>query len=184
MKSLTYKSTLWITTTAIFIALLVGTQAITASFGQLVTGSLVNLILIVSVMTCGLSSGVVVAIVSPVFATLFNVGPVWGLVPFIIAGNITIILVWHFICKINFSNIYIVRVITIVLAALCKSVVLYFGVVQIAIPMVLKLPEPKASVMSSMFSFPQLFTALIGGALAFAILPVLFKAIPSLRKSN
>jgi len=56
------KRTQWITLTASFTALLIGFQAFTAPLGQFVTGSLVNLVLVVSVMTCGLASGLTVAL--------------------------------------------------------------------------------------------------------------------------
>ena len=55
---------LWITHTAIFIALLIVLQATTAVLGNIIiTGTIVNLLLIVSVMTCGLSSGITVAVI-------------------------------------------------------------------------------------------------------------------------
>ena len=48
------EKTLWITRTAIFVALLVVLQAATAALGNtIITGSVVNMLLVVSVMTCG-----------------------------------------------------------------------------------------------------------------------------------
>ena len=172
------KSVLWITTTAVFIALLIGMQVATAPLGQLVTGSLVNLILIVAVMTGGFTSGLTVAFVSPVFAKLLGVGPLWAIIPFIIAGNVVLILAWHFMGKIKLSNRHIVRFVSLIVAALCKYIVLFVGIVQVAVPLFLNLPEAQRAVVSKMFSFPQLLTALIGGALATAILPVLEKIRP------
>jgi hypothetical protein len=103
------KQILWITRTAIFIALLIVVQIATKPLGQLVTGSLVNLILIVSVITCGLSSGLTVAVISPVIATLVGIGPpFWVLTPFIILGNGTIALIWHFVGNRIFHKKYVV----------------------------------------------------------------------------
>ena len=51
------KKLLWITETAIMLALLVTLQALTKGFGQLVTGSCVNAILAISVLVGGLGSG-------------------------------------------------------------------------------------------------------------------------------
>ena len=63
--------TLWITRTAVFIALLVVLQAATASLGNtIITGSVVNMLLVVSVMTCGMMSGLCVAVISPVIVQL------------------------------------------------------------------------------------------------------------------
>ena len=175
MKS---KSTLWITMTAVFIALLIAVQAGTGFLGQFVTGSLVNLILIVSVMTCGLSSGITVAVISPVFAKLLNIGPAfWTLVPFILIGNIVLVLIWSAVGGINVKNEHIARITALVTAAVCKFAVLYIGVVKIAIPLFMHLNGKQAAAISTMFSFPQLITALIGGILAAIILPLLKKVI-------
>jgi len=170
------KKTLWITTTAIFIAMLIGVQVVTAPFSQFVTGPLVNLILIISVMTLGLASGMAVAVVSPVVAGFIGVGPVWAVVPFIILGNATLVIIWYLICKMRFARTFAVRVTALAVAAICKFLVLYFGVVQIAIPYILHLPEQQAERMSALFSLSQLLTALIGGAVAIVILPVIEKA--------
>ena len=170
-----HKGTLWITMTAVFIALLIVAQVVTAPLSQFVTGSLVNLILIVSVMTCGFSSGLTVALISPLFAKLLGIGPLWTIIPFVMLGNAVLILIWYLIGKMKFTNKHIVRIITLIIAAVCKFLVLYLGIVQLAIPLFLNLPANQAAVISSMFSFPQLITALIGGAIAILILPVVEK---------
>lgn len=62
-----------ITRTAVLIALLVVLQAALMPLNNsLITGSIVNLLLIISVMTCGLSSGLCVAAVSPGGCTAFR----------------------------------------------------------------------------------------------------------------
>ena len=64
------EKTLWMTRTGAFIALLVVLQAATAPLGNtLVTGTLVNGLLAVSVMTCGVMSGAAVAVISPIWGT-------------------------------------------------------------------------------------------------------------------
>jgi len=181
------KGALWITSTAIFIALIVVGQLATTSFGNtLITGSWVNLMLIMAVMTCGFSSGAIVALTSPIFAKLLGIGPLWELIPFIMLGNVILILVWYMIGKMKFSNEHIVRVITLTIAAACKCLTLYLGIVKLAIPFLLNLPDPQVTKISAMFSIPQLFTALIGGALAVAILPVVskFAPFPANKKTN
>ncbi len=172
------KTVLWITRTAIFLALLIAFQFITAPLGTtLVTGSLVNLMLIVSVMTCGLPSGLTVAVISPVLAKLLGVGPLWEIIPFIILGNITISLLWHLIGNRKIVNTYVPLVIAAIVAGTAKFAVLYFSIVQIAIPFLLNLPEQQAAVISGMFSVSQLFTALIGGTVAIIVIPPLRKVI-------
>lgn len=167
----------WITTTAVFVALLIAVQAATAPAGQFVTGSLVNLILILSVMTCGLGSGLTVACLSPVFARLFGIGmPFWTIVLCIMAGNMVLVILWYSLARAKIVNSYVSRVVALVAAAVCKFLVLYFGVVKIALPL-LNPPAKQAAAISAVFSYPQLVTALIGGALAFAALPLIERAL-------
>ena len=170
---------LWITRTAIFIALLIVLQASTAMLGNtLITGACVNLMLIMSVMTCGLGSGLTVAAISPVMAKLIGIGPLWSLIPFMLAGNITLVLLWHFIGhrKIG-KNQYVAYITALVVAAISKFLVLYFSIVRIAVPLLLDLPEPQAKVISNMFSIHQLITASLGGVIAIVLFPRLKKAI-------
>lgn len=172
------KNTLWVTQTAVLAALLIVMQAATAALGNtIVTGSIVNLILIISVMIAGLSSGLTVAVISPIFAKFLGIGPLWPLIPFIIAGNIVLVLIWHFLGKRTFGKPIVVYIITLIAAAAGKFLMLYIGIVRVAVPYLLNLPEPQAATISGMFSVPQLFTALIGGAIAAAILPLLKKAV-------
>lgn len=174
---------LWITRTAILIALLIVLQAVTASFGNtIITGSAVNLMLIVSVMTCGLSCGLSVAVISPFVAKFFGIGPLWSLIPFIAAGNIVLVLLWHFIGNQNIGRKYTAYIAALITAAIGKFSVLYIGIVKIAVPVFLGLPEKQAAVISNMFSIPQVFTALIGGTLAIVIFPTLKKAMGERRE--
>ena len=173
-----HEKTLWITRTAVMIALLIVMQAATAPLGStLVTGSIVNLLLIVAVMIGGLASGLLVAALSPVIAKLMGIGPLWELIPFIAVGNMVLVLLWHIIGNRNLKNKLAAPIIALVTAAVAKFAVLYLGIVVIAIPLLLNLPEKQAVVISSMFSYPQLITATIGGVLALTILPVLKKAL-------
>jgi hypothetical protein len=174
------KYTLWITTTAVFVALIISVQAVTASFSQFVTGPLVNMILIVAVMTYGLPSGLTVAALSPVCAKLIGIGPLWQIVPFLMLGNAALAFAWHIIGKMKFAKKYAVRVTALAAAAAIKFLVLYLGIVRLALPFLLDLPEAQTATVAGMFSIPQLFTALAGGALAIAVLPVVEKARSSL----
>lgn len=168
---------LWITRTAISIALLLVLQATAAPLGNIIVGSIVNLILIVSVMICGLVSGIAVAVISPVMAKFFGIGPFFSLIPFIAAGNIILVFLWHFIGSRHTSSKYTAYIIAMVSAAVAKFLVLYIGIVKIALPLFLRLPEQQACVISNMFSVPQLITALTGGILALIMLPTLNKAL-------
>ncbi|MCK4260146.1 MAG: hypothetical protein KAX49_14300 [Halanaerobiales bacterium] len=172
------KKVVWITRTAALIALLIIMQMVTASFGNtLITGSIVNFILIMSIMTCGLTTGLTVAVISPIFAKFIGIGPLWALIPFIIVGNIVIELIWSFIGNRSFGKKNVSYIIALFVAAVAKFLVLYITIAKVAIPLLLKLPEPKASIISNIFSLPQLFTALIGGSLAVYLIPIIKKAL-------
>ena len=167
------KKTLWITQTAVLTAMLVLLQATTKAGGQLVTGSCVNAVLAVAVLFAGLWSGVTVALTSPFFAFLLGIGP--QLIPIVLAiavGNVAYVLLLHFL----YRKCHLLRAISLPCAALCKFLTLYLLVVEL-LCRVLPLPEKKVATFTAMFSWPQLITALIGGAVALLIVPILRKAL-------
>lgn len=168
----------WITRTAALIALLVAAQAVTAPLGNtIITGTLVNAILIVAVLSCGLGAGACVAVISPIMAKLSGIGPLWSLIPFIALGNLTLVSVWLLAGKwCRGSKKYMEQAAVLVFAAAAKFLVLYLGIVKLAVPVILGLPEPQATVISGTFSLPQLVTALLGGVLALPVTQVLKKA--------
>jgi len=168
----------WISRTALFISMVIAWQGFSAVFGnQLITGSGVNLILAVTAVASGLSSGLVVAMVSPIMAKFFGIGPLWQIIPFMAAGNAALVLLWHYIGGLKLKNKYAAYIAALVPAAVGKFLVLYFGIVKFAIPFLLDLSEPQAKAVSYTFSFPQLITASVGGVLAIAVLPVITKAV-------
>lgn len=110
-------------------------------------------------------------------AKLIGIGPLWSLIPFIVAGNIALILIWHFIGNRHWGHKHTAQIIALALAATAKFLILYVGIVQTAVPLLLGLHEPQAAVISNMFSIPQLLTALLGGGAALLVLSPLKKAI-------
>jgi len=170
---------LWVTRTAAFIALLLTAQGVSGAFGQYVTGSLVNLILAVSVIAGGLGSGIVVALASPIFAFLLGIGPaLLPIIPFMMLGNLSLVLVWHWIGSRRLPKKPLLRYyIAAVGSAVIKPLVLYLGIVRLAIPIFLNVSEQQAAVLSTTFSLPQVVTAAIGGLVAANILPLLKKVV-------
>ena len=167
---------LWITQTAVFIALLIMVQVTTSSFGNtLVTGSCVNCLLIISAVACGPRTGLWVAVLSPAAARLLGIGPLWSLIPLIILGNIVLVLIWNQCLKGYGLKDRKRCVIALIAAVAAKFLVLYVGIVKIVLPVFLHLPEKQGAVISHLFSIPQLATALIGGGMALMVLPVLMK---------
>ncbi len=170
------KKTLWIAETAVMIALLVALQGLTKPAGQFVTGSCVNLILGVSTLVGGLWCGLTVALLSPFFAFLFGIGPALiQIVPAIAVGNIVLVLVLWLICR-KVKKLSPLSYGGAVAASVCKFAALYALVVLLLLPL-LGLPEKQVAMMSAMFSWPQLVTALIGSFLAVTISPAIRKAL-------
>ena len=171
---------LWVTRTAVMMALLITLQMVTKSLGQIVTGSFVNAVLAVTVLVCGLGSGVTVALLSPAFAYLLGIAPQILTVPAIMVGNTVFVVLLHLICGKTLWK----SVAALLVAAVCKFAVLYVLVTHVicgvlAQPLLAQgvLKEPMLKMLPATFSFPQLLTALIGGAVALAIAPVLKKAL-------
>lgn len=176
------KKVRWITETAVMLALLVTLQALTKPAGQLVTGSCVNAVLAVSVLLAGLSSGITVAILSPVLAYLLGVAPQLVTVPAIMVGNTVLVVLLYYIAG-DCTSIG-KRVAAWLVAAIAKFVTLYLLVVKlicgVMAPGLLAngtLKEPMLKALPKMFTLPQLITALIGGGVALLIIPVLRKAL-------
>ena len=172
----------FVTETAIMLALLVSLQALTKGFGQLVTGSCVNAILAITVLVGGLGSGITVALVSPVLAFLLGIAPQILTVPAIMVGN-TVYVVLLYVIAGNSKSI-VRKVIAWVAAAVAKFAALYAIVVGLICGVLSEgllaagtLNEPMLKALPATFSWPQLITALIGGALALLIVPVLRKAL-------
>lgn len=190
MKRMVNKKTMWITRTGVLLALLLALQWATlgtkAFAGQYITGSLVNCVLAVSALTAGLSSGLVIALLSPVFAYLLGIAPQLVVVPAIMAGNCALVLV---LWALGRGNAPLWRkAVAVVLAAVCKFVVLYLLVVEVicgvgasfllgkqvfGAPVLL---QPMIQALPLTFSWPQLITALIGGTLGVLVSRILSKA--------
>lgn len=167
--------TLWVTQTAVLVALLIVLQATTSAAGQIVTGSCVNAVLAVAALFGGLWCGLTVAVISPFCAFALGIGPqLIAIVPAIALGNAVYVAVLSFL---NQGQPTASGKVLMWLGASCgKFATLYLVVVQL-LCRVLPLKETQVKTFSTMFSFPQLITALIGGAVALLIVPVLKKAL-------
>lgn len=182
------KKVLWITETAVMLALLVALQAITKPLGQLVTGSCVNAVLAITVLLAGIGSGITVALISPVFAFLFGIAPNFITVLPIMAGNVCFVVLLRLIAGKSSAPLWR-QPVALIAAAGTKFAVLYFLVVKVICGVasgallgkklgeIVLLAPPMLEKLPAMFTWPQLFTALIGGALALLMTPALRKAL-------
>jgi len=169
----------WVTKTAIMIALLVALQFITKGLGQFVTGSCVNFILALTALLFGISNAITVALLSPIFAFIFGIGPgLIFIVPGIMASNLTLVVVlWLITKKLNIKIHNVLKsIIAIVIAVIVKFATQYLVIGIIILP-ILALGEKQAAAISALFSWPQLVTASIGCTLATLITPRLKRAL-------
>ena len=172
----------WITETAMMLALLVTLQWLTKPVGQLLTGSCVNAVLATTVLVAGLSSGITVALISPVLAYLLNIAPQILTVPVIMVGNTLFVVLLHLIA--GKDNGIVKRVIAWIAAAAVKFAVMFalvsWGICGVLAPMLMAagtLKEKMLTALPATFGVTQLFTALIGGGLALVIVPAIRKAL-------
>ncbi len=189
------KSTLWIARTGLMLALLVvaqfiGSKLIPAgavilgpmSVTQLITGSLVNMVLILTAAVVGVWSGTAVGILSAVLALVLGIQGQPIVTPAIALGNVIIVLVtwlfFHMAAKKGQKPYGVYGIAGIVLGAAAKCAFLWLTVPAL-LTLVPEIKPAAAEKLSLMFSYPQLVTALIGGALALLVIPAVKRAAQS-----
>ena len=175
---------LWITRTAVMLALLIALQWVTSYIPkpvqQYVTGSCVNAVLAVTVLMVGISGGLTVALISPIFAYLLGIAPNLVTVPAIMVGNGVFVALLHLI----YGKQPWRMIAAWLTAAVVKFVTLYAlvagvicGIASDALLAQGILKKPMLQMLPVTFSWPQLVTALIGGGLALLMVPVIKKAL-------
>ena len=182
----------WINETAVMLALLICLQWVgsfipTQMTKQLVTGTCVNAVLAITVLFVGMSSGVTVAIISPVCAFALGIAPnIITVIP-IMLGNVCFVV----LLKLLMNKALWRQITALIAAAVVKFGVLYILVVKIicevfakdllgkklgnSVLLGQKMLQP--NMLPLMFAWPQLITALAGGILALLITPTLKKAL-------
>jgi hypothetical protein len=174
--------------TAVFIALLVALQFSVGQLGiVLLTGSVVNFVLIASVLLFDdLICGAVVAVLSPVIAYFTGVAPLASplMMPVVVLGNIVLVILFYLLFKIKLPKVKGIPAlnwfISIIVASAVKCGALYLAMVKLLVPYLFAngdIIEKQVNMISASFGISQLFTALIGGAIAFAVVPTLRYAL-------
>lgn len=187
------KTISWIAQTAVMLALLICLQWVGSlipepTAKQLVTGTLVNCVLAITVLIAGMSNGITVAVISPVCAFLFGIAPNIVTVLPIMVGNVCYVVLLRLIIGKTGKPVW-KQPVALVTASAVKFGVLYLLVVVVICGLAsgallgqkvgdtVVLAEPMLKMLPVMFTWPQLITALTGGTLALAISPVLRKAL-------
>lgn len=131
---------------------------------QWITGSLVNMILIIATLSIGVRSGLLLAILPSTVALSSGLLPVVlaPVVPFIIIGNVLLVLIID-----RYRNNENKYWISLLLGAFAKFAFLYIATHLILSTLLKSDIFGKAAIM---MSWPQFFTAIMGGALAWFII--------------
>lgn len=182
-----------ITRTAIMLAMLLVMQFLTKLTGiQLLTGSVVNLLLILATAFCGLFGGLVLGVLSPILAFLLGITPLasFVLVPFIILGNVTYVLGYYFLSKPidkleNKYVKYVFIILMVVAISFAKYLVINITMLKICLPYILSIKPTKAhdTIINNFtiaYSLVQFFSALIGGSVSLFI-PMFKKSLKKVR---
>ena len=166
--------TKWIAYTAMGVALVVVAQwvgnmipAIATIAGpfsvkQLITGTLVNCILLVFTAQAGLLSGAVIGVLSSILAAFMGISQI-VVTPAVAVGNAALCVVYSLLARRKSWHFP-----AMILGAAVKCAFLW-----LTVPLLLAgagLPEQQTAMLSVMFSWPQGITALCGGVLAYPIL--------------
>jgi hypothetical protein len=177
------KQLLWITTTAVLLALIVVAQILPFPSSipllrQLFTGSLINLILITAAGSIGLKSGATLAVLSPVLAFLLGQLPAPLLIPIVATGNFIVVLVtWWFFKeaqkKESKSGMLILVLSGVLLGAIFKCAFLWIATAKIITPILVSKSTKQVLInaLNLSMSWPQAIAAIVGGILALLILP-------------
>lgn len=177
------KNLLLLTRTAVMLALVVVFQWLGKMLGDaifpgvgstILVGSLVNLVLYVTVIYCGVIGAVCVGFLTPVMAFVIGQLAFPVLMPFVGLGNAILAVVFWAVnkyLKINSSA----KVVTgVVAASLLKF--LYMGFALVALLPSLGFNEKQVAVLSANYGWVQLVAAVVGGIIFFGVWQGLKKA--------
>lgn len=150
-----------------FIALL-GVAVIVPLFhNQMATGPIINAVFFVAVMMVGVEKALFISLIPSVIALSIGLLPIIlaPMIPFIMIGNVILISGFNFLKDKNYW-------LAVILSSFLKFIFLYASSF-IVVNLIMK--KEIASSISSMMSWPQLITALLGGFLAYIFLKIIKK---------
>jgi hypothetical protein len=132
---------------------------------QLVSGTIVNATLIVSVCLLGAREGLVIGLLPS------SVALAVGLLPAVLAPMVTFIIISNAILVLTFDHLRKINYwVGVIAAALLKTA---FLTATSGVVVNLLVNKQAASAVAAMMSIPQLVTALAGGLLAYGVLKLL-----------
>jgi hypothetical protein len=165
----------------ILLALAVASQLL-KNISVYITGPVVNLCLIVAVLTAGLMWGMAIATITPLTAFMLAPSPIMQavplIIPFIVIGNMTLVLAVHFMVRpfLKPKKITVKAVLAAIGASAIKAVIMGLTISIWILPFFLPEASPlraKLPVFRMMFSVTQFVTCLM----AFVYFFILWKLI-------
>jgi len=145
----------FIARTGILLALALGFQSL--GLAQPITGPVVNAILYIAAMMTGGLSGVVIGLTTPWIAYITGIMKLAPAVPVIIAGNVTLVITYVLVSKVN-------KYAALALAAVAKWLVMTAGI-KYLLAQAVKLPPAVVTTLT----IAQLWTALGGAVIALLV---------------
>ncbi|MBU0596927.1 iron hydrogenase [Patescibacteria group bacterium] len=151
-----------VTSLVVFITLISVASIAPLFHNQPITGPIVNATLFIAVALLGTETAIMVGLIPSLIALSVGLLPavLAPMVPFIMMGNA--LMIWSF-SVLNKKNFWA----GIITASLLKFLFLW-GPSTIAVNLLLK--KEVASTVATMMSWPQLWTAVVGGLIAFVVL--------------
>jgi thiamine transporter ThiT len=134
---------------------------------QAITGSIVNAVLFVSTVLLGVEAGILIGLIPSVISLSVGLLPaiLAPMIPFIILGNAILVVIFSYFKEKNYW-------LGMFLGSALKFLFL-FNASSIVINLLLK--KEIAGRVAAMMSWPQLFTALSGGLIAYFVLRAMKK---------
>lgn len=161
---------------ALFLSIAIVFQSIGRAYPQIsqsFVGPAVNAVLILTTLICGTGWGVAVGALTPLLAYMTGqlqaaMGP---FLPFIMIGNIIFVLCAGLMRKYKLYG----KEAGILIGSVLKFAFLYFSAVKLIYVFGLNIKAPVAQKLAIAMGYPQLITALVGGAVALILIRLLEK---------
>ncbi len=176
----TKNTLMFIVKVAVNLSITVVLQYLMGLFGiQLLTGSIVNMMLLINTLFVGLIGSSIIACVTPFIGILLGLSNNIILQIFICVANILFVTSFCLLNKINFKkDLKIISLIKDLISVIVTSVIKYLFMFYITFKLLLPLIMPNVpQVLSITLGVTQLFTALIGGMLYIVISNILKKTL-------
>lgn len=154
--------------TGVLLALALTFQIGFSSFAQPAVGPLVNMTLFIAAIYVGTLSAALIGTLTPLSAFLLGIMPLFPIVSFIMIANLTLVILFTFVRRVNGKYGDVLGVIA---GAVGKFLFLSISVRYVASYFLPQVP-PK---IVEMMTFPQLYTALVGGLIALLVSKKLIK---------